>query len=151
MRYREWKGKADNPCVVPYLVKNLLWNEILKHFTLPQGIEQNDVKHWTLMRMVTQFQKVKQQLNKDYIKKTLTPNWTEYPNLKNTRCPLWNTRKVKILPRRVHEGIRVVVRRGTTIIFVEVVTHLQFPSGGRWKKTFSHKVLYQWSISGPSK
>jgi hypothetical protein len=28
---------------------------------------------------------------------------------------------------------------------------LQFPSGGRWKKTFSHKVLYQWSISGPSK
>jgi hypothetical protein len=59
MSYKEWKGKADNPCVVPYLVKNLLWNEILKHFTLPHGIEQ-----------------------KDYIKKNLTPNQTEYPKLK---------------------------------------------------------------------
>jgi hypothetical protein len=27
---------------------------------------------------------------------------------------------------------------------------LQFPSGGRWKKTFSHKVPYQRSLIGPS-
>jgi hypothetical protein len=25
------------------------------------------------------------------------------------------------------------------------------PSGGRWKKTFSHKVPYQQSLIGPSK
>jgi hypothetical protein len=31
----------------------------------------------------------------------------------------------------------------TTIILVEVDMHFQFPSGGRWKKTFSHKVPYQ--------
>jgi hypothetical protein len=37
--HREWKGKADNPHMVPELVKNLLWGEILKHFTLPQGVE----------------------------------------------------------------------------------------------------------------
>jgi hypothetical protein len=36
------------------------------------------------------------------------------------------------------------------IILVEVVMHLQFPSGGRWKKTFSHKVPYQRSLIGPS-
>jgi hypothetical protein len=60
INYREWKGKAGNPNVVPDSVKTLLWNEILKHFTLPQGVEPNNVKRWTLTRMATQFQKFKQ-------------------------------------------------------------------------------------------
>jgi hypothetical protein len=80
--YREWKGKADNLHVVPDSVKNLLWDEILKHFTLPEGVEPANVKRWTLTRMATQFQKFKQQLDKDYIKKNRTPNWIEYPKLK---------------------------------------------------------------------
>jgi hypothetical protein len=78
---REWKGKADNPHVVPDSVKNLLWDEILKHFTHTEGVEPANVKHWTLMRMATQFQKFKQQLDKNYIKKNWTPNWIEYPKL----------------------------------------------------------------------
>jgi hypothetical protein len=79
---REWKGKADNPHVVQESVKNLLWDEILKHFTLREGVEPANVKRWTLPRMATQFQKFKQQLDKDYIKKNQTPNWIEYPKLK---------------------------------------------------------------------
>jgi hypothetical protein len=42
--FREWKGKVDNPHVVPNSVKNLLWEETLKHFTLPEGVEPNNVK-----------------------------------------------------------------------------------------------------------
>jgi hypothetical protein len=76
------EGKADNPHVVPDSVKNLLWEEILKHFTLPECVEPANVKRWTLTRMATQFQKFKQQLEKDYIKKNRTPNWIEYPKLK---------------------------------------------------------------------
>jgi hypothetical protein len=41
--YREWKGKADNPHVVPDTVKILLWDEILKHFTLFEGVELANV------------------------------------------------------------------------------------------------------------
>jgi hypothetical protein len=63
-------------------VKILLWDEILKHITLPEGVELANVKRWTLTRMATQFQKIKQQLDKDYIKKNGTPNWIEYPKLK---------------------------------------------------------------------
>jgi hypothetical protein len=74
--YREWKGKADNPHVVPDSVKNLLWDEILKHFTLPKGVVPANVKHWTLTKMATQFHKFKQQLDKDYIDKNRTPNRT---------------------------------------------------------------------------
>jgi hypothetical protein len=62
--------------------KNLLWDEILKHFTLPEGVESANVKRWTHTRMATQFQKFKQQLDKDYIKKNRTQNWIEYPKLK---------------------------------------------------------------------
>jgi hypothetical protein len=46
--YREWKGKVDNPHMIPVSVKNLLWEEILKHFTLSEGVEPNDVKCWTV-------------------------------------------------------------------------------------------------------
>jgi hypothetical protein len=74
INYRYWKGKEDNPHVVPDSVKNFLWDEILKHFTLPEGVEPANVRHWTLTRM-EQFQKFKQQLDKDYIKKNGTPNW----------------------------------------------------------------------------
>jgi hypothetical protein len=63
-------------------MKNLLWDEILKHFTLPEGVEPNNMKRGTLTRMATQFQKFKQQLDKDYMKKNQTPNWIEYPKLK---------------------------------------------------------------------
>jgi hypothetical protein len=59
--YREWKEKADNPHVVPDSVKNLLWGEILKHFTLPEGVEPN--KCWTLTRMATLFKKFKLSCN----------------------------------------------------------------------------------------
>jgi predicted Holliday junction resolvase-like endonuclease len=59
-------------------------------------------------------------------------------------------KKSEDFTKRVHEGRKVVVRRSATIILVEVVTHLQFPSGRRWKKTFPHKVPYQGLLIGPS-
>jgi hypothetical protein len=80
--YREWKVKENNPHVVPDSVKILLWDEILKHFTLTEGVELAIMKRWTLTKMATQFQKFKQQLDKDYIKKNRTLNWIEYPKLK---------------------------------------------------------------------
>jgi hypothetical protein len=41
------------------LSEKLLWDEILIHFTLPEGVEPANVKCWTLMRMATQFQTFK--------------------------------------------------------------------------------------------
>jgi hypothetical protein len=60
INYRAWKGKAGNPHMVPDSVKNLLWDEIQKHFTFPEGVEPANVKRWTLTRMATQFQMFKQ-------------------------------------------------------------------------------------------
>jgi hypothetical protein len=63
------REKTDNPHMVPDSMKILSWDEILKHFTLLEGVEPNNVKRSILTRMATQFQMFKQQLDKDYIKK----------------------------------------------------------------------------------
>jgi hypothetical protein len=101
--------------------------------------------------MATQFQKFKQQLDKDYIKNNRTPNWIEYPKLKEHWTSFVEYKKSEDFAKASARGKKSRVSRSTTIILVEVVMHLQFPSGGRWKKTFSHKVPYQRSLIGPSK
>ena len=52
--YRFWKGSADNPHVVPDAQKDLLWNDVLLHFTFPIDANLNLVKECTLSKMATQ-------------------------------------------------------------------------------------------------
>jgi hypothetical protein len=55
IKYKEWKGKPSNPYVVPDSVKDQLWNDVLKHFARPEGVDANLVNGWTLVKMATQF------------------------------------------------------------------------------------------------
>jgi hypothetical protein len=82
IKYREWKGKPSNPYVVPDSVKDQLWNDELKYFALPEGVDANLVKGWTLVKMATQFQNFKKKLTRDFIKNNRTPNWDEYLKIK---------------------------------------------------------------------
>jgi hypothetical protein len=68
IKYREWKGKTSNPYMVPNSVKDQLWNDVLKHFTLPEGVNANLVKGWTLQKVATQFQNFKKKSARDFIK-----------------------------------------------------------------------------------
>jgi hypothetical protein len=83
IKYREWKGKPSNPYVVPDSVKDQLWNDVLKLFALPEGVDANLVKGWTLVKIATQFQNFKKKLTRDFIKNNRTPNWDEYPKIKD--------------------------------------------------------------------
>jgi hypothetical protein len=56
---------------------------VLKHFALPEGVDENLVKVWTLVKMATQFQNFKKKLTRDFIKNNRTPNWDEYPKIKD--------------------------------------------------------------------
>jgi hypothetical protein len=69
--------------MVPDSVKDQLWNDVLKHFALPEGIDPNLVKGWTLVKMPTQFQNFKKKLTRYFIKNNRTPNWDEYPKIKD--------------------------------------------------------------------
>jgi hypothetical protein len=82
IKYREWKGKPSNPYVVPDSVKDQLWNDVLKLFALPEGVDANLVKDWTLVKMATQFQNFKKKLTRDFIKNNRT-HWDEYSKIKD--------------------------------------------------------------------
>ena len=71
---REWKGEATNPYVVPDTQNDMLWNDIKKHFTLLEDVEDNLVKGWTLSKMVSQVQNFKKKLARYFIKKGRTPD-----------------------------------------------------------------------------
>jgi hypothetical protein len=54
---------------------------VLKHFALPEGVDA--FKGWTLVKMATQFQNFKKKLTRDFINNNRTPNWDEYPKIKD--------------------------------------------------------------------
>jgi hypothetical protein len=83
IKYKEWKGKPSNKYMVPDSVKDQLWNDVLKHFALHEGVDANLVKGWTLVKMATQFQNFKKKLTRDLVKNNRTPNWGEYPKIKD--------------------------------------------------------------------
>ena len=92
---REWKQKINEPHVsfVSDLDKNLIWDDILQHFTLQaddyDAINDDELKElvrkWAMKKMATQFQTWKKSLYMKYVKKNLTPNF-------NTSGPLTKLR-----------------------------------------------------------
>ena len=88
---REWKQKKDAPHIsfVSDRDKNLLWNDLLSHFTLETADDdlKELVKKWAMKKMATQFQNWKKRLYNDFIKKSDTPNFNiaQYAKLR----PYW--------------------------------------------------------------
>jgi hypothetical protein len=100
-----------------------MWNDVLQHFALPEGVDANIVKGWTLVKMATQFQNFKKKLTRDFIKNNLTPNWDEYPKIKDHCKSFVEYKKSENFAQKVPKLRTVPVRKGsTTIILVEVVT-----------------------------
>ena len=54
--------------MLPQSEKNILWENVKEHFTIPEGLEAK-VKEWTLKKMATQFQTYKKNLEAQYTKK----------------------------------------------------------------------------------
>jgi hypothetical protein len=97
---REWKKKINEPNVsfVSDLDKNLLWNDILQHFTL-QADDYDDinddelkelVRTWAMKNMATQFQTWKKTLYNTYVKKDLMPNFNTTRGQISKLRPYWN-------------------------------------------------------------
>ena len=91
--FSKWKApkceKAkDHPDAVPNQEKELCWEQLLMHFTLPvgEGIEEK-VKHYAFLKMAIAFQTFKKNLKKEFIKKGTTPDFeTKYQKLR----PHWD-------------------------------------------------------------
>src|SRR5688572_29177230 len=79
---REWKGRSTNPYALLETEKNMLWEDVKRHFTFPKGYIEKNVKAWTLKKMATQFQTFKKMLDANYIKKGRTLDFNAWPKLR---------------------------------------------------------------------
>ena len=112
INYRDWKVKPTNKYMVPNTQKDLLWNDVLKHFTLREDIDVNLVKSWTLSKMATQFQNWKKKLSTNFIKKNLTPNWDTYPKLKNHWKSFVEYKKSEYHAKKSAQGKKSASKKG---------------------------------------
>jgi hypothetical protein len=144
------KGKPSNPYVVLDSVKDQLWNDVLKHFALPEGVNPNLVKGWTLVKMATQFQNFKKKLTRDFIKNNRTPNWDEYPKIKDHWKSFVEYKQSETFAQKSAQAKNSASKKGdyNHRLGRGGYAH-QFPSGGRWNKTLSPKVSCQQSFTGP--
>jgi hypothetical protein len=100
--------------------------------------------------MATQFQNFKKKLTRDFIKNNRTPNWDEYPKIKDHWKSFVEYKKSETFAQKSAQAKNIASKKGEyNHRLVEVVTRQQFPSGGRWNKTLSPKVSYQQSFTGP--
>jgi hypothetical protein len=76
---REWKKNKQRPEIsyVSDRDKELVWGNVLQHFTLDTNDEQlkERVRDWSMKKMATQFQCYKKNLYNDYIKKNKTSDF----------------------------------------------------------------------------
>jgi hypothetical protein len=75
----EWKKKKEAPHIsfVSNRDKELLWDEVIAHFSLPPHLDDGTkklVQSWTLKKMATQFQSCKK-LYKNFVVKDITPDF----------------------------------------------------------------------------
>jgi hypothetical protein len=85
---------------------------VLKHLTLPEGIEANLVKGWT------QFQNFKKKLTRYFIKNNRTPNWDEFPKIKDHWNFFVEYRKTEIFAQKSAQGKKSASKK----FLVNVVT-----------------------------
>ena len=71
--------------IIPKIEKEMLWADVKQHFTFLEDKEQL-FKDWVMKKVAIAFQTFKKKLNKDYVKKGLTPDFEK--NFKNQR-PYW--------------------------------------------------------------
>jgi hypothetical protein len=75
--YKLWKKNkvtGNGADIIPDTEKKMLWREVKLHFNFAEDKEQV-LKHWVMKKMVIAFQTFKINLNKDYVKKSLTPDF----------------------------------------------------------------------------
>jgi hypothetical protein len=80
--YIKWSGKRGDLTVVPDSLKDTLWTRMLQFFQFPPGSEAV-VRKRALSIMCTAWKKFKGLLNKEFVQKNRTPDFDEYPLLKD--------------------------------------------------------------------
>ena len=72
--WKKTKSTDNDDEIVPDIEKEMLWADVKRHFSFPEDKEEI-FKDWVMKKMAIAFQTFKKNLNKDYVKKGLTPDF----------------------------------------------------------------------------
>nr|TKW02918.1 hypothetical protein SEVIR_7G030900v2 [Setaria viridis] len=107
--FQNWKSheigeSVASTSMVPISVvlereKEMIWEHIKENFTF-EGVDEAKVKDWNFRKGAIVFQMYKKNLNKDYIKKGLTPDFTKHPNSSSRKRVLWQLKPTPTMLRR---------------------------------------------------
>jgi hypothetical protein len=118
---------TDNDAdIITDMEKEILWREVKLHFNFSED-KEGVLKDWVMKKMAIAFQMFKKNLNKDYVKKGLTPVFEN--NYKKQR-PFWD----EFVQYKLSEESKERARRNkdnaiTSIILAKEVILRQFRNG----------------------
>jgi len=138
--WKKIKGVADAD-VVPEQEKQLCWEQLKSHFTLPEDMEEI-VKQFAWKKMALAFQTFKKNLRRDYLAKGNTP---DFENKFQKLRPHWD----KFVLNSVSEERAALRRQNKENSSKKVATHRTgqggtrwpFQSGRRWKMKCSNRII----------
>ena len=84
--WKKSKAADSDAVIVPETEKEMLWADVKRHFSVPEENEEI-FRDWVMKKMSIAFQTFKKNLNKDYIKRGLTPDFEK--DFKNQH-PYWD-------------------------------------------------------------
>ena len=80
---QRWKAKdSTDDSYVPDREKDMLWDDIERVFSFPEQ-DKAKVKKWAMTKMAEAFQTMKKNLKKNYLDKGRTPDFVQYPHLRD--------------------------------------------------------------------
>ena len=155
---QEWqKQKVEGVSYVRDKMKEVLWNKLIAHFTLPvfdtpqeTKVCSDAVQHYSLKKMAKQFNNYKKRLSAQYLDKVeedpeYTPDFTGTLKLQRGH---WDLRKQK-KPRKGRERIRKMHRkRYITIRWGHVATEVLSLSGINRRPRCVQKGSFQLETPG---
>ena len=131
--WKKSKATDIDADIVPKTEKEMLWADVKWHFSFPEDKEQL-FKDWVMKNMAIAFQTFKKNLNKDYVKKGLTPDFEK--NFKN-QCPYWEAfvqyKSSEDSEKKTAQAKENASKKSTSIILGKKDMRRRFRNGRRWK------------------
>ena len=95
IKYKKWKGRNNDPEVVPEKTKEVCWTKLKELFNFPEGTDMALVRKKALSSMATTFKWMKYDLNKQFVKSNTEPEWEkQYPKQKDFWSRICSTQDI---------------------------------------------------------
>ena len=148
--WKKTKRIVNESEIIPDTEKEMLWADVKRHFSFSEDKEEL-FDDWVMKKMAIAFHTFKKNLNKDFIKKGLMPDFEKHFQ---KRHPYWDAfMKYKLSEdseKMTAQAKENATKRSTFIILGKEVVHRRSRNGKKWKTTSLQGELYRQLSTGRS-